>query len=65
MIQGTIDSTDLEKQIIIIINDHNKHINLLSSQHIEDLRKIIKLENKITILEKWKNEQLLKQRNQY
>lgn len=64
-IYGALDSTESEKKIIEVLNQHDSHISLLSRQHAEDLTKIKKLEQRITLLEKWKNNQLLKERNQF
>jgi len=64
-IYGTLDSTESEKIIIEILNQHDTHIALLSQQHAEELSKLNKLDKKITLLQKWKNDELSKARNQY
>lgn len=60
-----LDSTESEKKLIEAVNSLDSHVNLLSRQHAEDLSKINKLEIRIKTLEKWKQQQLLKQSHEY
>lgn len=60
-----LDATETEKKIISAINEHENHIKLISRQYGEALGKINKLEQRITELEKFKREQLMKQQNTF
>jgi hypothetical protein len=65
MIHATIDSTELEKTMIIEINSQESHINLLSRQHAEDLSKINRLEIEIKKLKDYNKQQRMEKLNQY
>ena len=65
MIHATIDSTELEKKMIISINSQESHVNLLSRQHAEDLSKINKLEIEIKKLKDYNQKQRMEKLNQY
>ena len=65
MIHATIDSTELEKTMIIEINSQESHINLLSRQHAEDLSKINRLEIEVKQLKDYNQKQRMEKLNQY
>jgi len=65
MIHATIDSTELEKKMIITINSQESHVNLLSRQHAESLSKINNLEMEIKKLKDENQKQRMEKLNQY
>ena len=65
MIHAILDSTELEKKMIMSINSQESHINLLSRQHAESLSKIKKLELEIKKLNNYNQKQRMEKLNQY